>query len=88
MAILIVGADRLGNIQKQITSENELIHWSGRCKNCSNKCIPKRVSKIVICCDFVNHLLMYSIKKQARKEGVPVIYSKRALSHNLGKLLV
>ncbi|HOJ77495.1 MAG TPA: DUF2325 domain-containing protein [Bacillota bacterium] len=87
MAVLIVGADRLGKIQEKITLDNEIIHWSGRSKNCNKKSIPKRVTQIIIFCDFVNHLLMYSIKKQARKEGVPVIYSKRALSHNLGKLL-
>lgn len=84
MVVLIVGADRLGNIQEQLCREGawEVIHWTGRCKTCATKCIPKRVQKIIIFCDFVNHSLMGNIKRQAKKVGIPVIYSKRALSHN------
>jgi hypothetical protein len=83
VVILVVGADRLGNIHKQLNHEGawEIIHWTGRCKSSTNKCIPKRVQKIIVFCDFINHPLMGSIKKQAKKGGIPVTYSKRALSH-------
>jgi hypothetical protein len=89
MVVLIVGADRLGNIYEQLNHEGveEIIHWTGRCKACVHKCIPKRVEKIIIFCDFINHSLMGNIKKQAKKGGIPVIYSKRALSHKPDGLL-
>lgn len=80
--VLIVGADRLGNIQEELSREGarEIIHWTGRCKTCAAKCIPKRVEKVVVFCDFINHALMGSIKKQAKRSGIPVIYCRRALS--------
>lgn len=89
MVVLIVGADRLGNIQEQLCNEGaqEIIHWTGRCKTCIKKCIPKRVQKIIVFCDYINHPLMGSIKKQAKKEGIPVTYTKRALSYKSDGLL-
>lgn len=83
MVVLIVGADSLGNIYDILSHDGneEIIHWTGRCKSCVHKCIPKRVDKIIIFCDFVNHPLMNNIKKQAKKGGLPIVYSKRALSH-------
>lgn len=89
LVILVVGADRLGNIHEQLCREGaqEIIHWTGRCKTCVNRCIPKRVEKIIVFYDFINHPLMGNIKKQANKAGIPVIYSKRALSHKPDGLL-
>jgi hypothetical protein len=89
MAILIVGADRLGNIYEQLSGDEtqEIIHWTGRSKSCVKKCIPKDVQKIIVFCDFVNHPLMKNIKKQAKKSEVPVIFSKRSLSHKIDQLL-
>lgn len=84
MTILIVGADRLGNICDKLRSEgaDEIIHWKGRCKSCEKNCaIPKHVEKVIVFCDFINHTFMGHIKKQAKKSGVPIIYSRRALSH-------
>ncbi|WP_214658955.1 DUF2325 domain-containing protein [Candidatus Formimonas warabiya] len=82
MVVLIVGADRLGNICEKLREEGaqDIIHWSGRCKSCTKKCIPAHVQKIIVFCDFINHPLMGNIKKQAKKYGIPVIYSKRAIS--------
>jgi hypothetical protein len=81
VVVLIVGADRLGNICEKLQNEgtHEIIHWTGRCKSCMNKCIPKNVQKIIVLCDFINHPLMGNIKKQAKKSGVPIMYSKRSI---------
>ncbi len=89
MVVLVVGADRLGNIHEQLSHDGtwEIIHWSGRCKACTNRCIPKRVQKIIVFCDYINHALMGNIKKKAKKDGIPVVYSKRALSHKGDSLL-
>lgn len=82
MAVLIVGADRLGNIDEKLRQDGvqKIIHWTGRCKSCTKKCIPVDVDQIIVFCDFINHPLMGNIKKQAKKYGVPIIYSKRAIS--------
>lgn len=89
MVVLVVGADRLGKICDKLADEgaNDIIHWTGRCSACKNKCIPKDVQKIIVFCDFVNHPLMGNIKKQAKKFGVPIVYSKRSLSYAAGNLL-
>lgn len=83
MAVLVVGADRLGNICDKLHSEgiDEIIHWKGRCHSCDKACaIPRNVEMVIVIYDFINHCFMEHIKKQAKKRGVPVIYSKRALS--------
>ncbi len=84
MTILVVGADRLGNIYDKLSNDGkaEIIHWKGRCSSCEKKCaIPKNVEKVIVFCDFINHNLMGHIKKQAKRSGVPVVYARRALSH-------
>jgi hypothetical protein len=83
MAILVVGADRLGNINKELNDVQceDVIHWRGRDKMSSKKyIIPSSVDKVIIFYDFINHNLMNSIKRQAKKNSLPIIYSKRALS--------
>lgn len=90
MAVLVVGADRLGNIYNKLCSEmdSEIIHWKGRCNSCSKKCrIPKNVTKIIVFYDFINHNLMKHIKRHAKKSGVSIKFSRRALSNLDRKLL-
>jgi hypothetical protein len=83
MAILIVGADRLGNIPEKLHSEGvqEIIHWSGRKKSFQTKTIPKNVNTIILFCDFLNHSLMYNIKRQAKAVRIPIIFSKRSMTY-------
>jgi hypothetical protein len=83
VVVLVVGADRLGNIDKKLRDDgaHDVIHWTGRHKSFMNKSIPKKVQRIIVFCDFINHALIGNIKKQARQNGVPVIYSKRSLSY-------
>lgn len=81
MTVLIAGADRLGNIPRELYTEGakEIIHWTGRRKSVCNKAIPKKIDKVIIFCDFINHNFMLSIKRQAKENGIPVIYCKRAI---------
>ena len=71
MVVLIVGADRLGNIHEQLSHEGaeEIIHWSGRCKTCIKRVIPKRVKKIIVFCDYIIHPLMGALKSKPKKKG-------------------
>jgi len=82
MRVLIVGADRLGNITKKLQQEGaeEIIHWTGRSKSFWNKEVPRNVEKVIVFCDFINHKTMYNVKRQAKVSGIPVVYSKRAIS--------
>ena len=82
MKVLVIGADRLGNIPLVLRREGveEIIHWSGRNKSSFNKAVPKNIEKVIVFCDFINHNTMSSVKRQAKVSGIPVIYSKRALS--------
>ena len=86
MAILIVGADRLGNIPEKLHSEGaqEIIHWNGRKKSFQTKTIPKNVDTIILLCDFLNHRLMYNIKRQAKAVNIPIIFSKRSVTYKAG----
>lgn len=88
MTVLIVGADRLGNITQKLNKEgvNNIIHWTGRSKSFSKKAIPKNVERIIIFYDFLNHNLMHNVKRQAKENGIPIIYNKRALTECLGGL--
>lgn len=82
MTVLLVGADQLGNIPKELKQQGckEIIHWSGRKKNCSKKNIPSRVNMVVIFHDYVSHVLMNTIKDHARNLSLPVIFSKRSVA--------
>jgi hypothetical protein len=82
MTILILGADRLGNICEELQKEgvDQIIHWSGRCASCQHKCLPKNVGKVIIFCDFINHMAMGNVKKQAKKNNIPIVYCRRSLS--------
>lgn len=82
MAILLVGADRLGSITDILREQGvaEVIHWTGRDKKQESRLIPQRVREIVVFCDFVNHNLAKQIKQQAKKKNIPVVYTKRSLS--------
>lgn len=81
MAVLIVGADRLGNIEDQLKSAGSgpIIHWDGRNRTYSNRPIPQNVEKIIVFCDFISHRAMVNVKKQAKSKGTPIQYSRRSL---------
>lgn len=83
MTVLLLGADRLGNICDRLHLEGteKIIHWSGRCSSCKHKCIPQNVDKVIIFCDFINHPTMENVKKQAKKSNIPIVYCKRSLSN-------
>lgn len=82
MTVLLVGADQLGNIPKELEQHGckEIIHWSGRKKNCSKKNIPSRVDMVVIFHDYVSHVLMNAIKEHAKALSLPIIFSKRSVA--------
>lgn len=80
MKCLIVGTDRLGSapaILKEKFNVNEIVHWDGRKKP---KCDLTNLDLIVVYTGFVNHALMKSVKKMAKKNKIRTIYINRGLS--------
>ncbi len=47
MRVLLVGADRIGNITKKLEKEGfeDIIHWTGRSKSFWNKDVPRSMKK-------------------------------------------
>lgn len=80
MTVLLVGADRLGNMPKELEDHgaSEIIHWSGRKER--NKYIPQHVDMVLVVHDYVNHALMESVKGQAKRRRLPVIFAKRGVA--------
>lgn len=80
MTVLLIGADRLGNMPKELEDHGarEIIHWSGRKER--NREIPRHVDMVLVVHDYVNHALMYSVKGQAKRRRLPIIFAKRGVA--------
>lgn len=81
MSVMIVGADRLGNIEKKLRHHGiyTIEHVSGR--NVSDRkkfCIPQPISLVIVLIDYINHGTARNIKEQAKAQGVPMIFAKRS----------
>lgn len=82
MTVLLVGADNLGTIPEYLNDYGfeKIIHWCGRKAKNKNKLIPIKTDMILVFSDFVNHGLMYNIKKAAKEKSIPILYCKRSSS--------
>jgi len=81
MSVMIVGADRLGNIKKnlQVYGMCDIRHVSGRMVSDQKKfAIPRSISLVVVLTDFVNHGTAKNVKAQAKQQGVQTIFAKRS----------
>lgn len=80
MAIMIVGADHLGTIEKNLKlfGIDEIEHITGR--NVSDRkrfTIPLTIQLIVVLIDYVNHITAKHVKEQAKAQGVQLVFAKR-----------
>ena len=82
MKILIIGADRLGDIPIQLRARGvtEIIHWSGRSKAQRKWVIPDNLTEAIIFYDFIAHNLMLQVKKELKQRSVPITFAKRGMS--------
>lgn len=83
MSYVVIGADRLGNIEELLTKKlgDDVIHISGRKKKAVAFKLPHMTYGVVVFTDFVNHNLARHIKKEAKRLQVPIIFSKRSVHH-------
>lgn len=82
MTVLIVGADKLGNLPQELEKHGcqEVIHWNCRNPTARKKEIPKKVDMVVVFHDYIGHEMMNSIKEKAKKQRLPMVFSKRSVS--------
>ncbi len=82
MSVLIVGADHLGSIPKELKKigVDDIRHMNGRNRNVIKKGMPITMDLIIVLYDYVNHNLADVIKKSARELNIPVIFTKRSWS--------
>src|SRR3989339_1985969 len=82
MSVIIVGADHLGCIPKELDriGISKIQHLNGRGGQKIRGKMPDKADFIILLSDFVNHNLAYKIKKIATNKGIPIIYAKRSWS--------
>ncbi len=81
MSVMIVGADRLGGIEKNLAAQGFHVaaHVCGR-SAADHRCvpIPRAATLVVVLVDYVNHVTARNIKKQAKIQGVPLVFARRS----------
>jgi hypothetical protein len=82
MSVLIVGADHLGSIPKELKKIGvyDVTHISGRNRNVIKRGMPMTMDLIIVLHDYVNHNLMHVTKKLARESNIPVVFARRSWS--------
>lgn len=89
MSLMIVGADNLGSIKKNVKNLGfeEITHLSGRKKSkFRNFEIPVNTEFILIMTDYINHAVMKKVKRAAKDSNVKVIYARRSWASIYKKL--
>ncbi len=82
MSILVVGGDFLGNIPKRLEESGFdcIQHCKGRKKLDIFQQVGENIDLVLVLTDFVGTDLSRKIKKEAKKHGVNVAFSRRAWS--------
>lgn len=79
MSIVVVGADHLGSIEKNLYSlgVTEIVHVSGRKSLTRSKLnLPKTTAFVLVLTDYVNHGTANHVKFMARTQEIPLVYAK------------
>ncbi|MDR3347416.1 MAG: DUF2325 domain-containing protein [Helicobacteraceae bacterium] len=79
MSVLVIGGDRVDSIKEVLYSRgaDEVTHWDMRkARDCDRK-LPECADCVVMMIDYLSHNAMSHFKKEAKKNGVPVICAKR-----------
>lgn len=85
MNALIVGADRVHTIRAEISRiaphlglSGTTDHWDGRKAGDAKREVPQDVSLVVIVCDRASHMLVNSVRKQADRRNIPVVFCRHS----------
>lgn len=80
MNVMIIGADRLGSIDKNLFNSygiTGISHVACRKPSECNIRIPQATSLIVVLTDYINHCTAKHIKREAKANGIPTVFAKR-----------
>ena len=83
MSIMVVGADHLGHIEKNLQDMgfDAIQHVHCRTVGDQKKLnVSGSTDLIIVMVDFVNHSAAHCIKEHAKKRGIPMIFAKRSWS--------
>ncbi|MBU2700305.1 hypothetical protein Ga0466249_001397 [Sporomusaceae bacterium BoRhaA] len=83
MSIVVVGADHLGGIEKNLYSlgVTEITHVSARKSLTRSKLkLPKATALVLVLTDYVNHGTAAHVKFVAKAQDIPLVYAKRSWS--------
>jgi len=88
MSVLVVGGDKLGNIEDKLAQKGfaNIFHITGRKRGDRKIKIPNEIDLVLVLVDYIEHPLMNIIKKETRKQGIKLVFSKRAWSHIKNKI--
>jgi len=91
MTALIVGGDYIEPLRREVVAHGiaHVEHWHGRKPGFLTKALPGGTSVVIVLCDYIGHQLQLALKKQAGREGVPVLFCRRSvhdLRSKLGRL--
>ncbi len=87
MCVMVVGGDYIESIKKRLLEAGvvKIYHVNGRKVGDTRREIPGDVDIVIFLCDFVSHNLVRSFKKEAKRKGIPVIFSRRSISQVLSR---
>lgn len=88
MTALIVGGDYVEPLKREIRAHGhaQVVHWDGRKAGFTKKSIPGGTRLIVILIDYISHSLLISLKRQAGRNSVPLVFCKRSMNDLRRKL--
>ncbi|MDQ3185223.1 MAG: DUF2325 domain-containing protein [Pseudomonadota bacterium] len=88
MTALIVGGDYIQTLKRELLAYGlrHVEHWDGRQSRFAKRTIPNSARLVVILYDFVSHSVANTLKQQANKNGVPLIFC-RSSTHELRRKL-
>lgn len=80
MSALIIGGDKIDSIRDELFAQGvmDIAHWTGRKHGEKRNVIPGNTRCIVVLTNYVNHSLVGKIKKEAKRLGIPIHYTKNS----------
>ncbi|OAA91215.1 DUF2325 domain-containing protein [Clostridium ljungdahlii] len=80
MSILVVGGDRLGNIEDKLREKgfNEIGHVTGRKKGDRKIKIHENTDLVLVLIDYIGHNMANIIKERSRRNNVEIMFCKRS----------
>lgn len=82
MMVLIVGRHHLRGMDQELKDfgVKRLVHWTGLKAHHLGASIPEDTDAVIALTDAISHDVLTSIKQQAQRRGIPVLYARGSRS--------